>query len=269
MTNQPDIHGDHHTATSGTAVDGTAVDIAGNSRAGSRPMYAIQAQGAAAASQGELITDVLFDFGGVLSVWDPRAVLIGRYDDAAIDRFLDNAVSGFRDACDMRDGGITAGEATEWMRRTHGEPWASMYTYYSRHFVDSLVGCVPGARRLIEDLRVAGIGAWGLSNWARDDFEVAKPLFPAFALLRDYVVSGYEGVCKPSAAIYELAISRFGIDRAHAVFVDDKQANVDAANSVGLRAIHFGGDHRALRRTLVAAGVPIPHGDAQPGDPVQ
>lgn len=228
----------------------------------------ILADGAAAGAQGEPITDVVFDFGGVLTVWDPGAVLIGRYDDTAIRRFLDNAESGFHDACAMRDGGATADEAREWMRRTHGEAWAGMYGYYSQHFVDSLVGCVPGARRLVQDLRDAGIGTWGLSNWAQDDFAIARPLFPVFGLLRDYVVSGFEGVCKPDKAIYELAIGRFGIDRAHAVFVDDKPANVTAANSVGLRAIRFGGDHRALRRTLVAAGVPIPRGDAQPGDAV-
>lgn len=230
--------------------------------------YAVCAEGAAAKAHGEPITDVVFDFGEVLTIWDPRAVLSSRYDDAAIDRFLDNATSGFSDVCDMRDGGATIEEAYEYMRCTHGDQWASMYAYYSRNFMDSLVGCVPGARKLVQDLSDAGIGTWGLSNWARDDFEITRPMFPVFDLLNGYVVSGFEGVRKPDTAIYELAIDRFGIDRDHAVFVDDKPANVAAANSVGMRAIRFGGDHGVLRSTLVRAGVRIPAGNAQPGDAV-
>ena len=69
--------------------------------------YAVCAEGAAAKAHGEPITDVVFDFGEVLTIWDPRAVLCSRYDNAAIDRFLDNATSGFSDVCDMRDGGAT------------------------------------------------------------------------------------------------------------------------------------------------------------------
>ena len=70
------------------------------------------------------------------------------------------------------------------------------------------------------------------------------------------VVSGYVGLRKPDAAIFELALRRFGIDRATTLFVDDKAMNVQGANRVGIRAVRFS-DPRRLRGLLITAGVPI------------
>jgi len=232
------------------------------------PRDTIVSRGPAAAAQGRPVTDVVFDFGNVLTIWNPRMALIGRYGDEAIDAFLDNSVSGFVDAYSMVDAGATTEEACEWMARTHGERWASMYRYYCANFEDTLIGSVPGSRKLVLDIRNAGLGVWGLSNWGFEDFPVARRVFPSLQLLADYVVSGFVKVRKPYPQIYRMAYERFGIDPAGAVFIDDKPENIVGANETGMRGICFGGDPRALRRALADAGVPIPRGDAHPGDEV-
>ena len=53
------------------------------------------------------------------------------------------------------------------------------------------------------------------------------------------VVSGFEGVAKPDAAIFELLLARFDLDRETTVLIDDSPANVRAARSVGMQAIEF------------------------------
>ncbi|MDD6373640.1 MAG: HAD-IA family hydrolase [Bifidobacteriaceae bacterium] len=229
-------------------------------RAQGMPAYAVMATGAAAAHDGLPVHDVLFDFGNVLTVWDPRAALISRYDDATIDRFLDNSVSGFADVVVMGDAGATTEECIDHMRRTHGDAWAKVYEYYAANFEDTIVATVPGSRRLVLDLKQAGFGVWGLSNWASGDFRRAVPQIPTLALLNDYVVSGFIKERKPFPGIYTTAIERFGIDPATAVFVDDKPENIIGANDAGLRGICFGGDMRALRAALADAGVPVPRG---------
>jgi 2-haloacid dehalogenase len=61
-----------------------------------------------------------------------------------------------------------------------------------------------------------------------------RPTQPIFDRFRDIIVSGTEKLIKPDPAIYRLAIERFGIDPAGALFIDDVAANVAGAEAVGI-----------------------------------
>ncbi|MBM6698838.1 HAD family phosphatase [Bifidobacterium pullorum subsp. saeculare] len=215
------------------------------------------ADGAAAANAGKPIDDVIFDFGNVLIYWDPAAVLVPRYRQETIDRFLDNDISGFYDANDMMDGGATPEEAIAWMRGHAGDEWADILAYYVENFRDSLTGIVPGARVLVNDLRAAGIGVWGLSNWEASLFHVAEEQCDILESLDGRLVSGFVKMRKPHRDIYQAALERFGIDAAGAVFIDDKAMNIVGANQAGIRGIRFQ-DPAKLRALLIANGVDIP-----------
>lgn len=215
------------------------------------------ADGEAAANAGKPITDVIFDFGNVLIYWDPSAVLIPRYDKETIERFLDNDVSRFYDANDRMDAGATPQEGVAWMREHSGDKWADILQYYLDNFEDSLVGVVPGARVLINDLKAAGIGVWGLSNWEKELFPIAEKATPILSELDGKIVSGYVRLRKPHKEIYERALEEFGIAASGAVFIDDKAMNIVGANAAGIRGIRFR-DPVKLRELLIAAGVDIP-----------
>ena len=217
----------------------------------------LMAQGEAAVNAGKPITDVIFDFGNVLLYWEPSAVLIPRYSAETIEQFLDNDISGFYDANDRMDAGATPEEGIAWMRETHGDEWADILTYYLENFEDSLTGVVPGARVLINDLKAAGIGVWGLSNWEKELYPIAERTTPILRQLDGKVVSGYVRLRKPDRAIYEKALEEFGIGAEGAVFVDDKAMNIVGANKAGIRGVRFK-NSRALRALLIDAGVDIP-----------
>lgn len=53
------------------------------------------------------------------------------------------------------------------------------------------------------------------------------------------VVSAEEGVMKPDAAIYRVAVNRLGVQADEAVFIDDMLHNVTGAQAAGLYAIQF------------------------------
>jgi 2-haloacid dehalogenase len=74
-----------------------------------------------------------------------------------------------------------------------------------------------------------------------------------FDRFRDIVVSGTAKIAKPDPAIYQLAIRRFGIDPAGALFIDDRADNVAAAEAMGM-AGHVFTDAAALKAELVARG---------------
>ena len=58
---------------------------------------------------------------------------------------------------------------------------------------------------------------------------------------------------KPDPAIYRLALERFGLKPAEAVFIDDRADNVAGAEAVGVRGLVFTGA-AALRRDLSGLG---------------
>lgn len=57
------------------------------------------------------------------------------------------------------------------------------------------------------------------------------------------IVSCEVGVCKPDPRIFELCLSRLGVEPAEALFVDDRLENVEAAATLGLQTVHYTGDH--------------------------
>ena len=75
-------------------------------------------------------------------------------------------------------------------------------------------------------------------------------------LFDDIIVSHEVGMRKPEARIYNLALDRLAVDAAEAVFVDDKLENVEGAEAVGMRGIHFK-DAAQLERELKKLGVKV------------
>ena len=75
-----------------------------------------------------------------------------------------------------------------------------------------------------------------------------------FARFRDIVVSGEEKLLKPDPAIYWLALDRFRLRPADALFIDDRQINVAGAEAIGMRA-HLFTDAEGLRERLRSEGL--------------
>jgi putative hydrolase of the HAD superfamily len=111
------------------------------------------------------------------------------------------------------------------------------------------------ARKVLEEL--AGTGKWlvgSLNNEAREPNEYR---FTQFGL-RDYfevaLSSCYLGLRKPEPFIYKRAIDIVGRPAERILFIDDRQGNVDAASTAGMKAIRFTGE-QDLRSRLDALGV--------------
>lgn len=221
------------------------------------PADTIVATDKAAQAEGNHVTDIIFDFGNVLVNWDPATALISRYSREHIEQMMDNNCSGFYDANDMMDEGYKSDEIVAWIREHYGEPWASMFRYYCDNMVDALTGPMPGARKLVEDLKAAGIGVWGLSNWSDETFPLVWEQYEVLHLLDGKVVSGFVHMRKPHTDIFELALSQFKITAGSTLFIDDLGVNVLGANSAGIRGLRYE-DPYQLRTALIEAGITIP-----------
>jgi len=60
------------------------------------------------------------------------------------------------------------------------------------------------------------------------------------------IFDGEEGVAKPDARIYQLALTRLGVQSDEVVFVDDKGSNVEAAQRLGMHTVHFKNTAQAI-----------------------
>jgi len=96
----------------------------------------------------------------------------------------------------------------------------------------------PGIRDLISDADAAGLPVVALTNdvsaWSR----VLRDRFHLGAVA-EWVVSADIGVRKPDPRAYAKLLERVNRDAHDVLFLDDRQANVDAARSIGIDAHTF------------------------------
>ena len=198
---------------------------------------------------------VIFDVGHVLYDWDPR-VLYQRLipDDEALDVFLDEICT--REWHFQHDRGRDFAETSAELIARHPDH-ADLIAAWGPRFAEQIPGPMPGMPALVADLDSAGVPLYAITNFSHEFFPPFRAREAAlFDRFRDIVVSGEEKLMKPDAAIYRLALDRFGVAAADAVFVDDRQANVDGAAAVGMHALLFTGADR-LRADLRALGFAI------------
>ncbi len=104
---------------------------------------------------------------------------------------------------------------------------------------------------IVRELDEAGVPLFAITNFSHEFWPPFRAREAAlFDRFTDIVVSGEEKMVKPDAAIYHLALARFGLRPDQAVFVDDNADNVAGAEAVGMHAVLFS-DAAAFRARLV------------------
>lgn len=195
---------------------------------------------------------VIFDVGNVLYDWNPRYLyerLIG--DDRALDAFLSIATKEWHF---QHDAGRPFAETSAELAARHPEH-AAMIALWGPRFSEQIPHALPGMIALVEELDAAGVPLFAITNFSHEFWPPFRAREAAlFDRFRDILVSGEERLVKPDPAIYRLALARFGLAPADAVFVDDNAANVDAAAALGIHAVRFE-DAAGFRAELVRLGL--------------
>jgi putative hydrolase of the HAD superfamily len=106
----------------------------------------------------------------------------------------------------------------------------------------------------VHALRMAGLSACMLSNsWGHDAYprEVFDGMFDAV------VISAQVGMRKPEERIYRYATELIGLPPAECVFVDDMEANVRAAEALGMCGIVHTQPEATVARLAELFGLPL------------
>jgi 2-haloacid dehalogenase len=210
-----------------------------------------------AATSDALPTDrpnaVVFDLGGVLIDWNPRYLYRQLFagDDAGMERFLAEVTTPEWNL--QQDAGRPWDEAVEVLTRQHPE-YAELIAAYRDRWPETLGEAIGPTVDVLDELRHVGIRLFALSNWSAETFPVARPRYPFLEWFEGIVISGEVRITKPDERVYRHLLERYGLDPATTVFIDDSEANVRAAQGLGMIGIRVEGAD-ALRSALADLGM--------------
>ena len=200
---------------------------------------------------------VLFDCDGVLqrpaNDWMGEIGTLTGLTGSALDSFLDDISSVEQPVLDGSEPYAVplAAVLAEWDLTV---PVADLLQVWQHLSVDA--DMLDAARRLRAEGLVCGLG----TNQHRERGAYMRRELGYERIFDPIVISSEIGVAKPDPGFFTRAVERLGVPASSVLFVDDVQANVEGARSVGIVAEHFAkdGGRPELDRILALHGLAEP-----------
>ena len=195
------------------------------------------------------INTIIFDLGNVLIDWNPKYVFDKMFEDEEKKIFF------FENICtmewnEMQDAGRPIKEATEELLEKHPE-WSTYIEAYYGNWKNMLGGSIDETVEIFRELRESGkCKLYALTNWSAELFPYALEMYEFLHWFDGLVVSGEEKMRKPHPEFYQVLLDRFNVKPAEALFIDDNFRNIEAAERMGIKSIHFTSPQQ-LKKELV------------------
>jgi 2-haloacid dehalogenase len=184
------------------------------------------------------IKSFIFDFGGVLLQWDPWSLYRRHFPNETdiAERFFNEADFAGWNA--HQDKGCSFKEGVAVLSAQFPQ-YAHLIKAYHEHWIDSIVGMFDGTVEILNQLKQKGYPLYGLSNWSTETYPLAREKYHFFDLLDEIVLSGDVGHNKPEPEIYHIMLEKIGKPAQECLFIDDSLLNIQQAQKLGFRTIHF------------------------------
>jgi len=108
----------------------------------------------------------------------------------------------------------------------------------------------------VEQIRLSGIRTALVSNMPHEMIRYSRRNFSWLKHFDHTTFSAEVRLVKPEAAIYRHSLDGLGVAAEEALFVDDREQNVEGARAVGLRAVQFS-SVRQFRSDLAGLDFPL------------
>ena len=187
--------------------------------------------------------NIVFDFGGVLFRWEPRAFLARTLPHRtttpeATAALVAAVFQGYGGEWGEFDRGrIEPGPLAERIAARTGLPVQELHTILAG--VPAELAPIDGTVALLRRLHAGGSPLYYLSNMPEPYAQHLERTHAFLGLFRRGVFSSRVSLIKPEPAIFDHAAQHFGIDPAHTLFIDDHADNIVAARAAGWQALHF------------------------------
>ena len=185
-----------------------------------------------------MIDTIIFDLGAVLIDWNPRHLfrkIIA--DEERMEHFLANVATG--EWNEQQDAGRPVAQAMDLLAAEHPEWEPEIRAFYGR-WDEMLAGPIQGTLDILSELKSANHKRlFALTNWSAETFPIARERYDFLQWFEGIVVSGEEKLKKPDPAFYQILFSRYEVDPARALFIDDSPRNIAAGQELGMTTILF------------------------------
>jgi putative hydrolase of the HAD superfamily len=196
---------------------------------------------------------IVFDLGGVVVDWQPEALIATIAHDEPTRTRVRREIFDHLDWLELDRGTLEAPEA---IRR-----FATRAELEESHVAALLDRVAPSLTPrqdtlgLIRALRAAGHPLYFLSNMAATSIAYLEEKHDFWPLFDGGIISCRVGLLKPEAAMFERLLTQYDLEAEDTIFIDDLQANIDAAAALGMSAIRFTGAHECGRALRALPGV--------------
>ena len=195
----------------------------------------------------------VFDLGGVLIDWDPRYLYRKLFDGdtEAMEEFLATVCT--QSWNEQQDAGRPFADACTSLKLIHPHK-APLIDAWVQRYDEMLAGPISGTVDILKKLDSRSVPLYALSNWSAETFPTALKRFEFLKWFKGVMLSGEVKLLKPDPRIFKFFLETFAIDPALTVYIDDREANVEAAITSGMHGIVFR-DAATLRAELTGLGL--------------
>ncbi len=184
------------------------------------------------------IDTIIFDLGGVLIDWNPEYVFLKEFngDKVKMEWFFNNICTS--EWNEEQDKGKLIKIATEERIKLFPEYEKLIRMFYGR-WKEMLKGEISETVKILKKLKNQNYRLIALTNWGSETFPIALERFEFLKLFEGIVVSGQIKMLKPFKEIYEYTLSKYNLNPANCIFIDDRLSNVEGAIKCGINGIQF------------------------------
>ncbi|MCQ2493791.1 MAG: HAD family phosphatase [Lachnospiraceae bacterium] len=186
-----------------------------------------------------MIKNVVFDIGKVLIEFDWKKFMHTLFTDEQVIEAVTQSIWNSGWWPEMDRGAMPEQEILNHIYEESGE-YRKEAEYTMEHFGEC-IGKQEYAIPWVKELKAMGYNVYFLSNYS--DFLIRSN--PDALRFREYMDGGVfsfeEHLIKPDAAIYNRLCEKYELVPKETLFIDDIQANIDAAMAAGIKGIRFDG----------------------------
>lgn len=184
-----------------------------------------------------MIKNIVFDIGKVLVdfKWEEIFREVGGTDEE-VKVFGENFINGIWNELDR---GVMDEEDVIKLIQEKNPEIADKVSLFWDRIIDTIES-YSYSRPLIQELKDRGFKVYLLTNYPRSLFiSSVEQKFDFYDLVDGEVVSARVKHTKPEKEIYEILFDKYSLIPEECVFMDDKLANVETANLLGMNAFVF------------------------------
>lgn len=179
----------------------------------------------------------IFDIGNVILSYRPQQYLAKLCRDPQEADALYRTIFASEQWALLDAGLVSYAQATAVFQKRCPR-YAAQIAYVMRHWV-TMTTPIEQTWACIRRLKQQGQGLYYLSNFHRESSLIVQKTHDIFALFDGGVFSCDVHVNKPDARIYRCLLDAYALVPETCVFIDDTEANVRAAEALGMRGVVF------------------------------